>query len=65
MAKGIPNKRYTPEFKQMAAEPMRKEGLSYRETERQFDLPHNRASIWERIYLEEDPEGLLRKGGKP
>ena len=58
MAKGIPNKRYTPEFKQMVVETMRKEGLSYRETERQFDLTHNRASIWERIYLEEGPEGF-------
>ena len=58
MAKGIPNKRYTPEFKQMVVETMRKEGLSYRETERQFDLTHNRVSIWERIYLEEGPEGF-------
>lgn len=40
---------------------MRKEGLSGRETEREFNLPHNRASIWERIYVEEGPEGLAVK----
>ena len=58
MPKGIPNKRYTGEFKQMVVETMRKEGLSYKEAERQFELPHMRAAAWERIYLEEGPEGL-------
>ncbi len=58
MPKGIPNKRYTPEFKQMVVETMSKEGLSHRETERRFGLPHRRAAAWERIYLEEGPEGL-------
>ena len=58
MPKGIPNKRYTGEFKQMVVETMRKEGLSYKEAERQFELPHRRAASWERIYLEEGPEGL-------
>ena len=33
MAKGIPNKRYTPEFKKMVIETMLAEKLSYRETE--------------------------------
>ncbi|MDO4853615.1 MAG: helix-turn-helix domain-containing protein [Clostridia bacterium] len=42
----------------MVVETMRKEGLSYKETERQFELPHRRAASWERIYLEEGPEGL-------
>lgn len=58
MPKGKPNKRYTGEFKQMVVETMRKEGLSYKEAERQFELPHMRAAAWERIYLEEGPEGL-------
>ena len=31
MPKGIPNKRYTPEFKQMVVETMREEHLSVRE----------------------------------
>ena len=59
MPKGIPNKRYTGEFKQMVVETMRKEGLSYRETEERFGISsHNRVISWERIYLEEGPEGL-------
>ena len=66
MPKGKPNKRYTGEFKQMVVETMRKEGLSYKEAERQFELPHMRAVAWERIYLEEGPEGLYieRRGRK-
>ena len=66
MPKGQPNKKYTPEFKIMVVETMHKEGLSYRETDRRFGLPANRASNWERIYLEEGPEGLYieRRGRK-
>ena len=37
---------------------MREEKLSYRETERRFELPRKRAAAWERIYLEEGPEGF-------
>lgn len=37
---------------------MQKEKLSYKETERRFGLPHMRAAAWERIYLEEGPEGF-------
>jgi transposase-like protein len=58
MAKGKPNKRYTPEFKVLVVETMRKEGLSYKEAERQFELPHNIAANWERIYLTEGSEGF-------
>ena len=38
MPKGIPNKRYTPEFKKLVVETMQKEKLSYKETARQFDV---------------------------
>ena len=59
MPKGIPNKRYTGEFKQMVVETMIHEKLSYRETARQFDISDaHRAISWERIYLTEGPEGL-------
>ena len=58
MPKGVLNKRYTPEFKKYVVETMRKEKLSYLETERRFELPHMRAAAWERIYLEEGPEGF-------
>ena len=64
MPKGIPNKRYTPEFKQLVVETMRSEKLSYRETERRFGVVRSRITAWERIYLEEGPEGfhLERRG---
>ena len=59
MPKGIPNKKYTGEFKQMVVEIMRKEGLSYSEAARQFEInDHKQVAKWERIYLEEGPEGL-------
>ena len=58
MPKGVPNKRYTAEFKKHVVETMREEGLSYRETDRRFDLPNRRSAKWERIYLEEGPEGF-------
>ena len=67
MPKGKPNKKYTGEFKQMVVETMRKEGMSYCEAARQFEInDHKRVASWERIYLEEGPEGLYieRRGRK-
>ena len=67
MPKGIPNKRYTPEFKQMVVETMREEHLSVREAMRRFEISdHGIIERWERIYLEEGPEGLAleRRGRK-
>ena len=59
MPKGIPNKRYTPEFKKLVIETMQKEKLSYRETARQFEIGgHHRIQDWERIYLSEGPEAF-------
>ena len=60
MPKGIPNKRYTGEFKQRVVETMHKEKLSYREAARKFDIPQGDKTVakWERIYLEEGAEGL-------
>lgn len=73
MPKGKPNKRYTGEFKQMVVETMRKETLSYRKTARRYEISSpRRIQSWERIYLEEGPEGLYierrgrrGKGGHP
>lgn len=60
MPKGIPNKRYTADFKTHVIEVMREEGLSYRETARRFEIHSNhRISEWERIYLTEGAEGFL------
>ena len=59
MPKGVPNKRYTPEFKKLVLETMMKEMLSYRETARQFEIGDDkRIGAWERIYLEEGPESF-------
>ena len=68
MPKGIPNKRYTPEFKIKVVETMQNEKLSYMETARQFDIPQGDKTVakWERIYLEESKEGFYveRRGRK-
>ena len=67
MPKGKPNKKYTGEFKQMVIETMRKELLSYQETAQRFEVRSDtQVRKWERIYLEEGPEGLYieRRGRK-
>ena len=59
MPKGVPNKRYTPEFKKLVIETMQRDGLSYSEAARQFEVSnHHRIQDWERIYLTEGPEGF-------
>ena len=73
MPKGVPNKRYTPEFKKHVIETMQEEKLSYSETARRFEVnDHHRIQAWERIYLTEGPEGFAverrgrgRKGRPP
>ena len=64
MPKGIPNKRYTPEFKEGVIETMHREKLSYREASQQFDVYHKRIMDWERVYLTYGMEGfyLERRG---
>lgn len=66
MPKGKTRKQYTPEFKRQVVETMREEGLSYREAERKYGLSNDRVRFWERIYLEEGPEGfqMERRGRK-
>ena len=60
MSRGKPNKRYTPEFKKLVVETMMKEKLSYSEAARRFEInDHKRVAAWERIYLEEGPEGFV------
>ena len=59
MPKGVPNKRYTGEFKQMVVETMMREKLSYKEAARQFEVSYDTVvANWERIYLAEGPESL-------
>ena len=67
MSKGKPYRRYTPEFKVMVIETMRKEKLSHKEAARRFKINAHRAvAKWELIYLEEGKEGLYieRRGRK-
>ena len=62
MARGKPNKRYTPEFKKMVVETNEKEQLSIYATMQEFGInDHKIIERWERIYLEEGPEGLAIK----
>ena len=59
MSRGKPNKRYTPEFKKLVVETMMEERLSYSETCRRFEVnSRDQIKSWERIYLEEGPEGF-------
>ena len=59
MSRGKPNKRYTPEFKKVVVETMMEERLSHSETCRRFEVnSRDQIKSWERIYLEEGPEGL-------
>ncbi len=58
MSKGVPKKQYTGEFKQKAVEDMRGNGLSQNEMAAKYDISRSIIQRWERIYLEEGPEGL-------
>ena len=58
MPKGVPNKKYTAEFKEEVIRTMREEKLGYLETAERFGIRHKRVQDWERIYLEEGPEGF-------
>ena len=60
MPKGIPNKRYTPEFKQMVVETMREKHLSVREAMRRLEI--NDHGIIER--LSPSPKNGHKTGGK-
>ena len=59
MPKGVPNKRYTPEFKKHVIETMHQEHLSCAEAGRQFGVAQQRVSDWERIYLTEGAEAFF------
>ena len=58
MSKGVPLRQHTGEFKQQVIETMQREGMSYKETARQFEINDRQVRNWERIYLEEGSEGL-------
>lgn len=66
MPKGVPKPEYTGEFKQMVVETMQKEKLSQYQVSDRFLVSRHAVQQWERIYLEEGPEGLYieRRGRK-
>lgn len=71
MPKGIPNKKYSGEFKQQVVEAVIKNKLSYMEAARQFGVQSKtQVNRWERIYLTEGVQALYEerrgrtKGGK-
>ena len=66
MPKGVPKPEYTGEFKQMVVETMRKEKLSQYQVSDRFHVSRHAVQQWERVYLEEGPEGLYieRRGRK-
>ena len=62
------NKNYSPEFKIRVIMEMREHGLGYHETVRKYELGNDqtggaRAMLqrWERIFLEEGAEGLMKE----
>ena len=54
------NKNYSPEFKISVILDMREHHLGYREVTRKYNLSWHRAQSWERIYLEEGIDGLMK-----
>ena len=65
MPKGVLNKRYTPDFKEMVVKRVREDNLAYNEAEREYGIAHGSIQKWERIYLMEGREGLaLERRGR-
>ena len=71
--KGIKNKNYSPEFKLSVMLDMRENNLAYTETVRKYSLgkiesggARQMLQRWERKYLEEGYEGLMKDNrGRP
>ena len=58
--KGQVFKKYSPEYKLSVILDMRNNHLGIRETERKYSIDHNTFLGWERKYLEEGYEGLMK-----
>jgi len=66
--KGQNQRKYSPEFKIRVIMDMREHRLSYHETVRKYELGNNQTGgarlmvqRWERIFLEEGAEGLMKE----
>lgn len=62
MRRGVPNKKYTGEFKQQVVEDVVRNKLSQREAAEKYGIT-NKAQVmrWERIYLTEGAEALYKE----
>ena len=59
---GRKNKTYSPEFKISVILDMREHRFGYVETARKYGIPNYRViQRWERIYIEEGAEGLMKE----
>ena len=61
MPKGIPNARYTVEFKQQVVEDMQTNGLSQHAAARKYEVQRAVIQRWERIYLTEGAQALYEE----
>ena len=64
--KGRKNRKYSPDFKISVIMDMRGHHLGYRETARKYQLRESGSVVdmlkrWERIFLEEGAEGLMKE----
>lgn len=59
--KGEKQKRYSPEFKISVILDMREHHLGFRETGKKYGITHPVILRWERIYMEEGAEGLMKE----
>ena len=59
--KGQIFKRYSAEFKISVILDMREHHLGLMETSRKYEVDHHSVTKWERIYLEEGAEGLMKE----
>ena len=60
--KGQEYKNYSAEYKLNVIMDMREHRLGYEETARKYDIPNYRViQRWERIFLEEGAEGLMKE----
>ena len=58
---GRKNKNYSPEFKICVIMDMREHRLGLVETAKKYKVDHHSVARWERIYLEEGAEGLMKE----
>ena len=59
--KGQKFRKHSPEFKLSVILDMRENHLGLRETEHKYNISHSVIFKWERIFLEEGAEGLMKE----